>query len=278
MGIPPPRAGSAALITGASSGIGAAIATELCRRGHDAVLVARRRDRLDILAGELRERFGRRIEVAPTDLADTDSRQALLTWLADVDLDIDVAVLSAGFGMGGAFVEHEPDQVVQMVRTNVESTMVLAHAVLRPMVDRRRGALLIVSSMAGNQPMPYFGAYAATKAAVTSFAEMLSGEVGEHGVTVTAPCPGGVRTEFSTVGGLEEVDGQMPEALKINADECAVAGLHGLETGRRVIVPRAAVRALAFAREPPAPCRVAAAVQEDDVRLMLVSSAWCGRP
>src|ERR1700761_7123202 len=105
MGIPPPRAGSAALITGASSGIGAAIATELCRRGHDAVLVARRRDRLDILAAALRERYGRRIEVTPTDLADTLSRQALLTWLADLDLDIDVAVLSAGFGMGGPFVE-----------------------------------------------------------------------------------------------------------------------------------------------------------------------------
>jgi uncharacterized protein len=245
--MPPPRAGSAALITGASSGIGAALATELCRRGHDAVLVARRTDRLDTLAGELRALYNRRVEIVPSDLADTGSRQALLDRLADLDLEIDVAVLSAGFGMGGPFVEHDPDQVVQMVRTNVESTMVLAHAVLRPMVARRRGALLIVSSMAGHQPMPHFGAYAATKAAVTSFAEMLSGEVAQFGITVTALCPGGVRTEFSTVGGLEQFDRKMPEAVKINADECASAGLHGLDTGRRVVMPRAAVRALAFA-------------------------------
>lgn len=149
--------------------------------------------------------------------------------------------------MGGPFIDHDPGKVVQMVRTNVESTMVLAHAVLQPMVARRRGALLIVSSMAGNQPMPYFGAYDATKAAVTSFAEMLSGEASEYGITVTALCPGGVRTEFSTVGGLNQVDDNMPEAVKINADECASAGLHGRDLGRRVIMPKVAVRALAFA-------------------------------
>jgi short-subunit dehydrogenase len=148
--------------------------------------------------------------------------------------------------LGGPFAEHDPDRVVQMVRTNVESTMVLAHAVLCPMMGRRRGALLIVSSMAGHQPMPYFGAYAATKAALTSFAEMLSGEVAGHGITVTALCPGGVRTEFSEVGGLDQFDRKMPEAVKINADECAIAALRGLDTGRRIVMPRAAVRALAF--------------------------------
>jgi uncharacterized protein len=202
---------------------------------------------LDGLAGELRERYGRRVEIVPADLADSASRQALFDQLADLGLDIDIAVLAAGFGIGGAFVDHDPEQVVQIVRTNVESTMVLAHAVLRPMVARRSGALLIVSSMAGNQPMPHFGAYAATKAAVTSFAEMLSGEVREHGITVTALCPGAVNTEFSAVGGLEQVDRRMPGAVKIDADECANAGLRGLEAARRLVMPRAAVRALAFA-------------------------------
>lgn len=246
MTIPPPTESSAALVTGASSGIGQALAAGLASRGHNLVLVARRRDRLEILATELRDRYSRRIEVLPADLADDDSRRDLLARLHALDMDIDVAALSAGFGMGGPFVDHDPDRVVQMVRTNVEATMVVTHAVLQGMLKRGRGALLIVSSMAGNQPMPHFGAYAATKAAVTSFAEMLSGEVGNQDITVTALCPGGVRTEFSSVGALEQVESSMPGSFMIGADECAQEALAGLDAGKRTVMPHRAVRTLAF--------------------------------
>jgi hypothetical protein len=123
MAIPLPRPGAVALITGTSSGLGAAIATELCRRGHDPVLVARRADRLEAQAAELRE-LGRRVEIVPCDVSDRDARQELQARLTEFDLDIDVAVLSAGFGVGGAFAEADPDRVEQMIRTNLESTMI----------------------------------------------------------------------------------------------------------------------------------------------------------
>jgi short-subunit dehydrogenase len=246
MAIPTPTDTSAALVTGASSGIGQALAVSLAQRGHNLVLVARRRDRLDTLATELRHRYGHRVEVLPADLADSDSRRSLLAGLDALDMDIEVAAFSAGFGMGGPFADHDADRVVQMVRTNLEATMVLTHSVLQGMLTRGRGALLLVSSMAGNQPMPNFGAYAATKAGVTSFAEMLSGEVSDQGITVTALCPGGVRTEFSSVGGLEQAERSMPNALMIDADECARLGLAGLDAGKRTVTPRRAVRALTF--------------------------------
>lgn len=246
MAIPTPTETSAVLVTGASSGIGQALAARLASRGHNLVLVARRRDRLETLATELRARYSHRIDVLPADLADADCRRDLLARLDALDVDIDVAVLSAGFGMGGPFADHDPDRLVEMVRTNVEATFVITHAVLRGMLRRRRGALLIVSSMAGNQPMPHFGSYAATKAAVTSFAEMLSDEVANQGITVTALCPGGVRTEFSSVGGLDQVETSMPRSFMIDADKCARAALAGLDMGKRTVMPRRAVRALAF--------------------------------
>jgi len=242
MSIPAPRAGGAALITGASSGIGAALARGLCARGHDAILVARRRDRLESLAAELRERHGRRIEVIPCDLADADARSGLSGEITRRGLDVDVLVLSAGFGLAGPFLSQSSDRITTMVRTNVEAVMALTRELVPPMTARGSGAVLIVSSMAGNQPMPNFGAYAATKAAMTSFAEALHCELAPSGVTVTALCPGGVRTEFSQVAGAKSAEDRTPSALLISAEECAHAGLEGLARGRRTVVPRLAVR------------------------------------
>lgn len=242
MAIPAPRPGAAALITGASSGIGAALARELCARGHDAVLVARRRGRLDALAAELRERHRRRVEVVVCDVADADARAAMV---AQLELEIDVLVLCAGFGMTGLFLSQPAERVTAMVRTNVEAVIALSHALIAPMAERQAGAVLLVSSMAGNQPMPGFGAYAATKAAITSLAESLHCELKPSGVTVTALCPGGVRTEFAQVAGAKDVESRVP-LLMISAEECARAGLDGLDTGRRIVMPRRAVRAFAW--------------------------------
>jgi short-subunit dehydrogenase len=246
MAIPKPRPGAAALITGASSGIGAELARELCARGHDAVLVARRRERLEHFAADLRRDGARRVEVLTADVSEPDSRSALLGELAGLGLEIDLLIPCAGFGMGGPFLSADPARLELMVRTNLEAVIALTRALTPAMAARRSGAVLLVSSMAGNQPMPNFGAYAATKAAITSLAESLHWELGRSGVTVTALCPGGVRTEFAAVAGKLAAEGRTPKAFMIDAGECARAGLQGLEQGRRIVMPRRAVRAFAW--------------------------------
>jgi uncharacterized protein len=246
MAIPSPRPGAAALVTGASSGIGEQLARQLAARGHDLVVVARRSDRLEALAAELGDRHRRRVEVIAADVSEPPGRDAVLAEIDAFGLDIDVLIASAGFGMGGPFLEQDAERIQLMVRTNVESTFLLTRALAPAMVARGSGAIMLVSSLAGNQPMPHFGAYAATKAAVTSLAETLSLELGSHGVTVTALCPGGVRTEFSQIASMEESERRVPNALLIGPEECAKEALAGLEAGRRIVMPRRAVRAFAW--------------------------------
>lgn len=245
MAIPAPRSGAVALITGASSGIGAQLARGLVARGHDAILVARRRDRLASLAEELRG-GGRRVEVIPADVSDPEGRAELLADIGRLGLDVDVLAACAGFGMGGAFIDADPDRIAQLIRTNVEGSFLLTRSLAPAMVARRSGAILLVSSMAGNQPMPNFQAYAATKAAVTSLAESLHWELGRSGVTVTALCPGGVRTEFSEVAGMLAAESRTPKAFMADPAQVAEAGLEGLARGKRIVMPRRAVRAFAW--------------------------------
>lgn len=246
MAIPTPRPGAAALITGASSGIGAELARGLVARGHHAILVARRHERLEALARELRGDERRRIEVIAADVSDPDGRAGLLADVGRSGLEVDVLVACAGFGMGHAFIDADPERIQQLIRTNVEGTFLLTRAIAPAMAARRSGAILLVSSMAGHQPMPYFAAYAATKAAVTSLAEALHWELARHGVTVTALCPGGVRTEFSEVAGMLGTERRTPKAFMADAAEIAEAGLLGLAQGKRIVMPRRAVRAFAW--------------------------------
>jgi hypothetical protein len=170
----------------------------------------------------------------------------MLTDLDRLDLELDVLVLCAGFGLGGPFITEDPDRLTCLVRTNVEAVVALSRALIPPMAERGRGAVLFVSSMAGNQPMPNFGAYAATKAAVTSLAESLHCELSDRNVSVTALCPGGVTTEFATVGGMEHVEKRTPSAIMIGPKACARAGLEALDSGKRVEIPRLGVKALAW--------------------------------
>jgi short-subunit dehydrogenase len=246
MAIPSPRPGSAALITGASSGIGLELARLLCARGHDAVLVARRHERLEALADELRSRHARRVDVIACDVSEPSGRDRLRDQVQELGLTVDVLVLCAGFGMGGQFIAQDHDRVRLMVRTNFEAVVDLAGAFAPAMASRGRGAILIVSSMAGNQPMPNLGVYAASKAAVTSFAEMLHAELRPSGVTVTALCPGAVATEFSSVADMAHAERRLPGPLLATAGDCAHAGIEALAHGRRVVVPGRAVRVLNF--------------------------------
>jgi short-subunit dehydrogenase len=129
----------------------------------------------------------------------------------------------------------------------VEAVVALTAAVVPGMVKRRRGAILNVASTAGFQPLPRQATYAATKAAVLSFSEALHTELGPLGVAVTALCPGPVRTEFMEVAGVEETAAGVPGLVWVDADECARAGLEGLERGRRVVVPNPVVKAVSVA-------------------------------
>ena len=252
MSLPPPDPASTCLITGASSGIGADIARELAVRGHGVTLVARRADRLRELADELGQRHGVRAEVLACDVTDEAARNELLERVADTGLRTEVLVNNAGFGTAGAFVELAGDREVQMVRTNVEAVVALAHGVAAGMVERGRGAILNVASSAAFQPIPNQATYAASKAFVLSFSEALSSELGARGVTVTALCPGPVRSEFVEVAAMEDAAAQAPGFLWISSAACAKTAVEGVEQGRRVVVPHPPIRAgVALSRWTP---------------------------
>jgi short-subunit dehydrogenase len=244
--IPAPRDDGAALVTGASSGIGAELARDLAERGHNVVLVARREDRLRGLADELHTAHGVRAEVAAADLTDPAARDAFPARLAEMGLETDVLVLCAGFGMGGPFLEQDPDRILQMVRTNLESTITLSRILLPDMAARKRGAVLIVSSFAGRQPMPNFGAYAATKAGVLSFSDMLGAELRDKGISVTALCPGGVHTEFVDVAEMGAQANKQPSAFFAQPDYIARKAIAGMDRGKRMVMPGLGVKALSF--------------------------------
>jgi short-subunit dehydrogenase len=246
MSIPAPRPGAAAFVTGASSGIGEALARDLAARGHDVVVVARRRDRLEKLAAELTAKHDVKVEILVCDLADADARTRMLAELDQLGLELDVVVLCAGFGMVGPFLEHDADRLTTQLRTNVESTIALARALTPAMAERRRGAVLFVSSMAGNQPMPNFAPYSASKAAVTSLGESLHCELKPDGVTVTVLAPSVVDTEWSGVAEATHQEAKQPKFMTANADQCSKAGLKALAKGKRIVVPLPQARAFAW--------------------------------
>jgi uncharacterized protein len=237
MTLPPPRPGSTCLITGASSGIGADLARELAARDHGVTLVARREERLEDLAEELTRDHGVRAETVACDVTDEEGRDRLQDELSDRGLEVEVLVNNAGFGSGGAFVELDGAKEASMVRTNCEAVVALTSAFLPAMVERGRGAILNLGSLIAFQPVPFQTTYGATKAFVLSFTEALHEELRGTGVTVTALCPGPVRTEFGEAGGFGGADDRIPSWFWLAPEAVAEAGVEGLEKGRRVVVP-----------------------------------------
>ena len=242
MALPSPRPGSVALVTGASSGIGADMARELAIRGHDLALVARREDRMQDLSEELSERHGVRAETFGCDVAEPEQRERLVGEVADRGLTVEILINNAGFGSGGAFHSLDGDGETGMVRTNVEAVVALTSAYLPAMVERRRGALLNLASLIAFQPVPFQATYGATKAFVLSFSEAVHEEVRGTGVTITALCPGPVRTEFGESGGFGGADDNIPSFMWLESETVARAGIEGLEKGDRVVVPGAVNR------------------------------------
>jgi short-subunit dehydrogenase len=252
LSLPEPDSSSAALVTGASAGIGAEIAKLLAARGYALVLVARRKDRLLALAGELTEQHGVRVETIAADLAKPTPRGRIPGRVAALGLKVEILINNAGFATGGEpFYKADAERELQQVRVDVEAVVALTLAFLPAMVERGRGAILNVASTAGMQPMPYSAGYAAAKAYVLSFSEALHQECHGHGVTVTALAPGPVETEFWQIAGWETSSGTsferaVPGAL-ISPDQAARAAIHGLERGERVVVPGLPIRAAMLA-------------------------------
>lgn len=252
MPLPAPSSKTAALVTGASAGIGAELARQLARRGHALVLVARRKDRLERLAAELTAEHSVRAETLGCDLSKASSRQRLPSRIASLGLTIDVLVNNAGFATGGAFHLSDPARELDQLRVLVEAPLTLCSAFLPAMVRRGSGAVLNVASTAGMQPLPYSAGYSAAKAYILTFTEALHHELRGSGVTVTALAPGPVDTEFWQVAGWEVGSGQtfenaVPRPVWVSAEQAAEAGVKGLEAGHRVVVPGLPMRAAMLA-------------------------------
>jgi len=237
MALPPPSDSSAALITGASSGIGAGLARELARRGHAVVLSARREERLRDLAAELETEHGIRAEVVTADLGSGTERDRLSSAVAGLGLDVEVLVNNAGFGAFGEAHRLDRARQLEMVRLNCEAVLDLQARYSAEMARRGRGAILNLASTAAFQPLPGSACYAATKAFVLSLSEATHVELARRGVTLTALCPGPVRTEFVEIAGAGEAENQLPGPFWTSVEQVAREAVEGLERGKRVVTP-----------------------------------------
>jgi short-subunit dehydrogenase len=245
MALPPPAAGSTALVTGASSGIGAEIARALARRGHGVTLVARRRDRLDMLAEELRSTHGVEALTVAADLADPASRDALAAEVEASGKAVEVLVNSAGLGVYGAFADADREHVLQEVRVDVEAPVDLSARYLPGMIQRDRGAIINLSSTSALQPLPYNAGYAAAKSYLLFLSEALHSELAGTGVTVTAILPGPVKTEFQEANDAGFAE-RLPSFVWAPVDKVAEEIVQAAEKGKRTLIPGGPVVRAAF--------------------------------
>jgi uncharacterized protein len=248
MALPSPADDSTCLVTGASSGIGAELARRLAQRGHGVTLVARREQLLKQLADELTAKHGVRSEIVSVDLTDADARAKLVDSISERRLSVDVLVNNAGFSTSGPVRDADRDRELSMIRTDVEAVADLCTLLVPQMVRRGRGAVLNVASTAAFQPLPGQAGYGASKSFVLSYSEALRGELRATGVTVTALCPGPVRTEFQQTAGFTEkdFDTSMPSFMFVSAEAVARAAIEGLDRGRAVVIPGIANRVGAY--------------------------------
>ncbi len=228
----------AALITGASSGLGEGFARALAAERQALILTARRADRLEALRAELVAKHGVAVEVIATDLAAPDGPAAVMRAVTARGLTIDTLINNAGFGTRGAFAEADAATQIGMVDLNCRALVALAHAVLPGMVALGRGGILNIASTAAFQPGPWMATYYASKAFVLSFSEALHEEVRGTGVHVAALCPGPTRTEFAALAGMSDM--ALFERLAGDADAVVRDGLAALKANRAVKVSGAA--------------------------------------
>lgn len=229
-----------ALVTGGTSGIGAAFAQELALRGNDLVLVARDRERLDSTAATLRG-LGRSVETIAADLANRDDVARVAARLEDLDQPIDILINNAGFGIRGSLIDVDTTELDRGIEVMCRTVLVLSGAAARGMRVRGSGHIVNVSSTAGFLTM---GGYSAIKAWVTSFTESLAVELKGTGISVTALCPGWVRTEFHQRAGIQS--GSIPSALWLDSERLVKVCLDDVDKGKVISIPTVRYRALMF--------------------------------
>lgn len=223
-----------ALITGASSGIGAVYAERLARRDHDLILVARSRERLEQLAARLVAETGRKVEVL---VADLTQRADVLRVEQRLQSDerIGMLVNNAGFNIAAPILEAEPARLDEMIQLNVVALTRLARAAGPVFAKRRAGAIINIASIVALAPTLLNGSYGGSKAYVLSFTEALQQELAGHGVRVQAVLPGATRTEFWDVAGMP-VEALPPEIV-MSAEDLVDAALAGFDAGEQVTIP-----------------------------------------
>ena len=218
-----------ALVTGASAGLGVEFARQLSKRGHRLVLAARRKERLEALAKELRN-----ARAAAIDLSKKDSAAKLLADLEANGETVDLLVNNAGFGLIGRFADLDSKRLRQMIDLNVGALTDLCRAVAPAMIERKSGAILNVASTAAFQPGPKMAVYFATKAYVLSLSEAIHEELKPHGIKVSCLCPGPTRTEFGDVAGFG--GNGLFEKVAMTASQVVETGLKGLDSNHAVVV------------------------------------------
>jgi short-subunit dehydrogenase len=232
---------SHALVTGASSGIGEAIAHKLGKAGVGMVLVARRKERLDGLAARYPN-----VEVLAADLTTAEGLDSVLARLGDTTLPaVELVVNNAGFGTSGSFSAADPERLSREISLNINALTRISHEAVRQMQPRGRGYLLNVSSIASFQPGPDLAVYAATKAFVTSLTQALHEELRGSGIRVTALCPGLTHTEFQSISNTSGLESSFPEFAWMSADDVARDGLRAVAAGKAICVPGLVNKSLA---------------------------------
>lgn len=223
------------LVTGASSGIGEELAREFSRRGRHVVLVARRAEKLEVLAASL----GSTAHVLAADLSKADERAALLDRVTELGLVVDVLVNNAGLSTVGRIADSDPVAELNLIEVDVAAVADLCSRFVPGMVSRGRGAVLNVASVGGFGPLPGQAAYGAAKAFVLSYTQALGEELRDTGVIAATLCPGPVKTAFGETAGISDQDAEaaLPKAMWIAADEVARTAIDGLAAGKTVIVP-----------------------------------------
>jgi short-subunit dehydrogenase len=230
--LPSPSDTATALVTGASSGIGEAIARELASRGHGLTLVARREERLLALAEALSRRHGVRAEAIAADLGGAPARDEVASRIRELGLEVEIVVNNAGFGGSG-----DRERELAMIQLNCVALLDFQARYLPAMVERGRGTVINIASTAAFQPLPGTATYAATKAFVLSLSEAVHEELRGTGVTLTAVCPGPVKTEFMEAAGLDQAEGNVPGVFWTSAEAVGRAAVDAAEKGKRAVVP-----------------------------------------
>ncbi len=223
------------LITGASSGIGRDLASEFARDGHDVVLVARSEDKLQTAAEKLRLEYKVQADVLVHDLSKLEQVGSLVMQLSEKGLEIDTLVNNAGFGALGDFADLDVDRQTDMMMVNVVALTRLTRLLLPSMIERDRGGILNVGSIAGYQAGPRMAVYYASKAYVLSFTESLREELKDTNLHITLLAPGPTRTGFGEDSGMGDLE--MFERGAMSSKEVAAEGFRGYKANKDVVIP-----------------------------------------